>query len=90
VRQTEDALASLSSLAEEGAQQQRLVDLAEHNERVVTHRYEAGEITFLEVATAQNLSLQSRRAALDVEAERLLASMRLIAALGGGWAPPAP
>ena len=88
VRETEDALASLLLLAEEGAQQQRLVDLAESNERVVTHRYEAGEITFLEVATAQNLSLQSRRAALDVEAERLLASMRLIAALGGGWAEP--
>ena len=85
VRETEDALASLRSLADEGAQQQRLVDLAENNERVVTHRYEAGEITFLEVATAQNLSLQSRRAALDVEAGRLLASMRLIAALGGGW-----
>lgn len=90
VRETEDALGSLLSLAEEGAQQQRLVDLAEHNERVVTHRYEAGEITFLEVATAQNLALQSRRTALDVEAERLLASMRLIAALGGGWTTTSP
>ena len=88
VRESEDALASILLLADEAAQQQELVKLAESNERVVTHRYEAGEITFLEVATAQNLSLQSRRAALEVEAEQLLASMRLIAALGGGWTVP--
>jgi len=90
VRETEDALASLQSLSQQDAQQQRLVALAEENERVVTYRYEAGEITFLEVATAQNLALSSRRTALDVQAERLLASMQLIAALGGGWQAPAP
>lgn len=90
VRDTEDALASLRSLAELEAQQRRLVALAEENERVVNHRYEAGMITYLEVATAQTLALDSRRTALDVQAERLLASMQLIAALGGGWhaSPP--
>jgi len=61
------------------------VTLASENERVVGYRYEAGEISFLEVATAQNLALSARRAALDVQAERLAASMALVAALGGGW-----
>ena len=85
VGETEDALLALASLTAQDAQQQRLVALAADNERVVTYRYEAGEISFLEVATAQNLALSSRRAALDVQAERLAASMQLIAALGGGW-----
>lgn len=85
VRETEDALASLATLSAQQAQQQRLVALAADNERVVTYRYEAGEISFLEVATAQNLALASRRAALEVQAERLAASLRLVAALGGGW-----
>ncbi|KQP23508.1 efflux transporter outer membrane subunit [Pseudorhodoferax sp. Leaf267] len=85
VRETEDALVALASLTAQDQQQQRLVALATDNERVVTYRYEAGEISFLEVATAQNLALTSRRAALDVQAERLTASMQLIAALGGGW-----
>lgn len=91
VREAEDALVALATLTEQDAQQQRLVALADENERVVTYRYEAGEISFLEVATAQNLALTSRRAALDVQAERLAASMQLIAALGGGWQidPPA-
>ncbi|GGC02686.1 RND transporter [Oxalicibacterium flavum] len=88
VRETEDALASLQSLSEQDAQQQELVRLASENEQVVTYRYEAGEITFLEVATAQNLALQSRRNALDVQAELLTASMRLVGALGGGWQMP--
>ena len=60
--------------------------LAEENERVVTNRYRSGLVSFLEVAVAQNLTLQSRRAALDVTGERLDASLRLMAALGGGWA----
>ncbi len=86
VRETEDALASLATLAEQERQQQRLVELANDNERVVGYRYEAGEISFLEVATAQNLALTARRNLLDVQAERLAASMSLVAALGGGWA----
>lgn len=90
VRETEDALVRVSTLAEQEQQQQRLVELASENERVVGFRYEAGEISFLEVATAQNLALSARRAAIDVRAERLAASMALVAALGGGWQPPAP
>jgi len=85
VRETEDALAALESLAIQDAQQQQLVKLASENEQVVTYRYQAGEITFLEVATAQNLALDSRRTALDVQASRLTASMQLVAALGGNW-----
>ena len=85
VRETEDALAQLASLAEQELQQQQLVSLANENERVVGYRYEAGEISFLEVAIAQNLALSARRAALDVQADRLAASMALVAALGGGW-----
>jgi NodT family efflux transporter outer membrane factor (OMF) lipoprotein len=87
VRETEDALVRVSTLAEQEQQQQRLVELATENERVVGFRYEAGEISFLEVATAQNLALSARRAAIDVRAERLAASMALVAALGGGWQP---
>lgn len=63
IRETEDALASLQRRwPDKDAQQQRLVELAGENERVVTNRYQAGEISFLEVATAQNLALPAHRA----------------------------
>lgn len=85
LREVDDALSTLQQLAAKAEQQARLVALAEENERVVTTRYRAGLVGFLEVVVAQNLTLESQRTALDVTAERLVASVRLIAALGGGW-----
>ncbi|KZD09411.1 efflux transporter outer membrane subunit [Oceanibaculum pacificum] len=87
MREVEDALASLQTLAEKAVQQQRLVELAEENERVVTNRYRAGLVTFLEVSVAQNLTFTSRRTALEIRADRLAASIQLVTALGGGWQP---
>lgn len=87
MRETEDALASLAILSEQAQQQATLVALAAENLRVVENRYQAGVVSFLEVATAQNLALDSQRNALEVQAEQLIASMELVAALGGGWRP---
>lgn len=88
VRETEDALASLRTLALQEAQQQRLVALAQENERVLDNRYRSGEVSYLELAVAQNLALSARREAVAVQGDRLSASMALVAALGGGWQPP--
>ncbi|MBU0724761.1 MAG: efflux transporter outer membrane subunit [Alphaproteobacteria bacterium] len=87
MQEVEDALASLLTLAEKAVQQQRLVELAEENERVVTNRYRAGLVSFLEVSVAQNLTFTSRRTALEIRADRLAASIQLVTALGGGWRP---
>lgn len=85
LQETENALSDLLVLKEKEAQQIKLVELAEENERVVNSRYRAGMITYLEVASAQNLTLQSKRSALEVTADQLQASLQLIMALGGDW-----
>jgi len=85
VREVEDALVLLRVLAAEASEQRRVVALAEENERLVTHRYQAGIVTYLEVAVAQNTTLTARRALLTAEGTRLAASVQLLAALGGGW-----
>ncbi|RYF28238.1 MAG: efflux transporter outer membrane subunit [Comamonadaceae bacterium] len=87
-QEVEDALAGLQSLTAQSAQQQRLVALAQENERVVTNRYREGLVSFLELSTAQNLTYTSQRNALDTLGEQLATSVRLLAALGGGWALP--
>ncbi|WP_101674569.1 efflux transporter outer membrane subunit [Alloalcanivorax mobilis] len=85
LRDVEDALATARILSEKDQQQSDLVALAQDNERVITNRYKAGMVTFLEVATAQNLTLEARRAQLDIASDRLDAAIQLAAALGGGW-----
>lgn len=86
LQETEDAFSRLRALEARAAQQARVVALAEENERLVTNRYQAGQVSFLEVAVAQDGTLAARRGALDISRDRLLASVQLVAALGGGWA----
>lgn len=88
-QEVEDALAGLQSLQAQAAQQQRLVALAQENERVVTNRYREGLVSFLELSTAQNLTYTSQRAALDTLGDQLATGVRLLGALGGGWVTPA-
>lgn len=85
LRDVEDALAALQILAEKATQQEALIELAEENERVINNRYRAGMVTFLEVANAQNLTLDARRARLNIISDQLQAAAQLAAALGGGW-----
>lgn len=85
VQEVEDALASAQWLHTRQAHQQQLLQLSRDNLRVVQNQYEAGMVSYLDVVTAQNLALSSQRSALELQAQRLQASMQLVAALGGGW-----
>lgn len=85
LRETEDALVLLRVLETEVGQQRRVVALAEENESLVTNQYREGLVTFLEVATAQNTTLNARRTLLDLQGSQLQGSVQLMAALGGGW-----
>lgn len=84
-REVEDALTQLQSLAREAEVRRRAVSLAEEAERLVTNRYRAGLVSFLNVANAQTVTLENRRSALALLGNQLTASMQLMVALGGGW-----
>lgn len=85
LRDVENALAANAILAEQAVQQSKLVELAEENEQVISNRYKSGLVTFLEVAAAQNITLNARRGLVNVTADRLVATAELAAAIGGGW-----
>jgi NodT family efflux transporter outer membrane factor (OMF) lipoprotein len=81
----EDNLAELSVLAEEAGVQDSAVKASRRSVAQTTNRYEAGAASYLEVVVAQTFALSNERAAVDISRRRMIASVRLIKALGGDW-----
>lgn len=84
-QQVEDALAGLHSLSSASQSQKRAVDDAERALTLANARYTGGLVTYLDVITAQELTLTNERLAAQILGNRLVTSVYLIKALGGGW-----
>ena len=84
-QQVEDALADLRILAQEAEIVDRAVDAAQQSLDISTTQYRGGLANYLQVITAQTSLLQNQRATVDLLTRRLVASVSLIQALGGGW-----
>ena len=81
----EDNLAALRILAAEAQQQTAAVDATDRLLTLAKNRYQAGVTSYLEVTTAQSAAFANQRTAVDLLTRRMLASVSLIKALGGGW-----
>ncbi len=84
-QQVEDALAGLNALASASQSQQRAVADAERSLNLANVRYTGGLVTYLDVITAQQQALTNERLAAQILGQRLVTSVYLIKALGGGW-----
>ncbi len=85
LQEVEDGLVELGTLQGEIASQQRASDAAQESARVTRNQYEAGMIDYLDVATTENSSLSEQQSLLSLQSTQWVASVELIAALGGGW-----
>jgi len=81
----EDQLAAARLLEEEGRRQESAVAAAVRAVRIATDQYKAGTISYLDVVTVQAAALANQRTAIDVLGRRMVASVLLVEALGGGW-----
>jgi NodT family efflux transporter outer membrane factor (OMF) lipoprotein len=86
-QETEDNLAALRILEDEAALQNEAVQAARESLTLTSNQYRAGTVSYLNVVTVQATALGNERAALDIINRRLLASVLLVKALGGGWRP---
>lgn len=84
-QEVEDNLAALRILEDEASTQAAAVAAAEHSLALSNNRYKGGVTTYLEVITAQNIALADEVAAVQVSGRRMVASVLLIKALGGGF-----
>jgi NodT family efflux transporter outer membrane factor (OMF) lipoprotein len=84
-QQVEDELAALRILAEQAAAEDIAVASSREAERIIFNQYKAGTVAYTNVVVAQTTALTNAEAALTVRQSRLVASVALIEALGGGW-----
>jgi outer membrane protein TolC len=84
-QQVEDNLAQLHHLGDEATQQDEALTDAQRTLNLSMSRYRDGTVSYLDVVTAQTTELNTQILALNVNTRRLLASVGLIEALGGGW-----
>ncbi|QAA95231.1 efflux transporter outer membrane subunit [Pollutimonas thiosulfatoxidans] len=90
LREVEDYLVQLHVLGQEQVTQGRALAAARASLRLTQNQFEAGLIDYLSVVQVETTALSTERAALSLTADRLVASVQLIAALGGGWQQPVP
>ena len=84
-QQVEDNLAALRILSDEATITDRAVKDAERSLEISTVQYRGGLTNYLQVITAQTSALQNQRSAVEILTRRMIASVSLIQALGGGW-----
>ncbi|MFM0520926.1 MULTISPECIES: efflux transporter outer membrane subunit [Caballeronia] len=84
-QQVEDNLTALNALADEARSQRLASDAATLSLKLVTNRFDAGAVSYLDVVTAQTIALTNERTAEQIDARRAVASVGLLVALGGDW-----
>jgi outer membrane protein, multidrug efflux system len=84
-QEVEDSLSGLSVLAEAAETQQQAVNASQRALTIANDRYTGGLVTYLDVITAEQTFLDSQRLATQILGQRLVTSVNLVKALGGGW-----
>ncbi|KAB0495098.1 efflux transporter outer membrane subunit [Pseudomonas vancouverensis] len=84
-REVENYLVQLKVLQDEAVVRQQALDAARESLRLTQNQYKAGLIAYIDVVVTQAAALNNERSNLDLLQSRLIASVQLIAALGGGW-----
>ena len=81
----EDQLSATRALAEQIDLRRQASAAADEVEQQMLNRYNAGQVGYTDVVTAQVTALSARRQLVQAQADRQTTAVALIQALGGGW-----
>jgi NodT family efflux transporter outer membrane factor (OMF) lipoprotein len=84
-QEVENYMIQLRVYEREASVRQEALEAARESLRLTSNQYKAGLIGYLDVVNVQATALSNERNVLNVLQSRLLASVQLVAALGGGW-----
>jgi multidrug efflux system outer membrane protein len=85
MQEVEDGISGVAALERAHAQATAATASAARLLDMTTARYDGGASAYLEVIVAQQALLNSERLAAQIQGQRILASVLLVKALGGGW-----
>jgi NodT family efflux transporter outer membrane factor (OMF) lipoprotein len=85
IQQVEDELVAERILAQQAVAEESAVVAARTAERIINNQYLAGTQAYTAVIVAENTTLTDAVTAVNIRQSRLVASVALIEALGGGW-----
>ncbi|NJK90601.1 MAG: efflux transporter outer membrane subunit [Blastochloris sp.] len=88
-QETDDALAALRFLSEQAEAQREAVTSARKSADISIARYRNGVVDYLDVIDAERTRLDNELAVVRVDRERMISTILLIKAIGGGWSGPA-
>jgi NodT family efflux transporter outer membrane factor (OMF) lipoprotein len=84
-QEVENGLSGLRALEEQAAAYDKAVQSAQRTVDLSTSRYREGLVAYIDVITAASALLANERTAAQILEQRLLTTIQLIQALGGGW-----
>ena len=84
-QEVQDEITALTILIQAQQSQQQAVDAARRTLDISTSRYSGGLVSYLDVVTAQRDLLSDEQELAIIQGQRLVSSVLLIKALGGGW-----
>ena len=84
-QQVEDELSALRILGEQATATETAVQSAQRSVQIALNTYKAGTQAYTNVITQQTALLTNQQTALSVQEQRLVASVALVQALGGGF-----
>jgi NodT family efflux transporter outer membrane factor (OMF) lipoprotein len=87
VKETADALSELHMVQAQAVEQRHAFDAAKESFALAERRYRSGLSPQLNVLTAEDLLIQTRRQDAALAADTISARINLLLALGGGFAP---
>jgi multidrug efflux system outer membrane protein len=84
-QQVEDQLAAIHYLSTQEQDSASAVGSARDQERIAMNRYQAGLVSYLNVVYSEQTLLDNEQSEAQVSGQRLVATVVLVKALGGGW-----
>ena len=82
----ENSLARIQHLSVQAEAQRRAVTNARRAASLAQDRYRSGIVSYIEIVDADREALAAERSNAQLTGQRLIASVQLVKALGGGWA----